>query len=197
MTADSCRHVECDCGFDSLHSSDSRRSETGRLGECRSTPATGRVQTQHSAAEIEQPRSIILDRPLPDLAGLEIRVDIRAAGNRNVLAAEAVQAVLGEVIPTETTRPTKDRFRDPETHPHHGNRQSDMGSATRTRGTEKAGIQDFRTNGVALDAQEDGKAVADLDDVSPKSRWPNGLGRLLHGSDHTAPCALCLHHPRA
>src|SRR5499427_2416570 len=106
MTADSCRHVECDCGFDSLHSSHSRRPETGRLGECRPTPATGRVQTQRSAAKIEQPGSIILDRPVPDLAGLEIRVDIRATRNCDVLASEAVQAVLVEVIPTETTRPS-------------------------------------------------------------------------------------------
>jgi len=65
-----------------------------------------RVQTQRSAAKIEQPRSIVLDRFLPDLAGLEIRLDIRAAGNRNVLASPAVQTLLVEVIPTETTRPT-------------------------------------------------------------------------------------------
>src|SRR5215831_19857730 len=132
MTADSCRHVECDCGFDSFHSSHSRRPETGRLGECRPTPATGRVQTQCSAAKIEQPGSIILDRPLPDLAGLEIRVDIRAARNRNVLASKTVQAVLVEAIPTEATRPTTNPSGDPETHPKHGNRQSHMGSTTRT-----------------------------------------------------------------
>jgi hypothetical protein len=58
---------------------------------------TGRVQTQHSVAKIEQPRSIILDRSLPDLAGLEIRFDFRAAGNRNFLASQAVQTVLVEV----------------------------------------------------------------------------------------------------
>src|SRR5215471_20447323 len=62
MTADSCRHVECYRGFDSFHSSRSRRSEAGRLGECRLAPATGRVQTQRFAAKIEQPRSIISDR---------------------------------------------------------------------------------------------------------------------------------------
>src|SRR5215469_217857 len=141
MTADSCRPVECDCGFDSFHSSRSRRSEAGRLGECRLAPATGRVQTQRSAAKIEQPRSIILDRPVRDLAGLEICVDIRATRNCDVLASEAVQAVLVEVIPTETTRPSTNRFGDPEAHPHHGNRQSDMGSTTGTRGTEKLGFK--------------------------------------------------------
>ena len=88
MIADSSCHVERRCGFDSFHSSHSRRPETDRLGECRPTPATGRVQTQRSAAKIEQPGSIILDRPVPDLAGLEIRVDIRAAGNRNCLASQ-------------------------------------------------------------------------------------------------------------
>src|SRR6516165_4455538 len=128
MTADSCRDVECNCGFDSFHSSHSRRSETGCLGECRPAPATGRVQTQRSAAKTEEPRSIVLGRPLPDLAGLGIRVDIRAAGNRNVLASRTVQTVLVEVVPAETTRPTTNPFGDPETHLHHGNRQSHMGS---------------------------------------------------------------------
>ena len=41
---------------------------------------------------------------------------------RNVLASQAVQAVLVEVIPTETTRPTPNALGDPETHPNHGNR---------------------------------------------------------------------------
>src|SRR5690242_9068348 len=100
MIADSSGHVERCCGFDSFHSSRSLRSETGRLGECGPAPATGRVQTQRSAAKAEQPRSIILDRPVYDLAGLEIRVDDRAAGNRNVLASQALQTVLVEVTPT-------------------------------------------------------------------------------------------------
>src|SRR5215831_8893720 len=140
MIADSCGHAERYCGFDSFHSSHPRRSEAGCLGECRPAPATGRVQTQRSAAKIEQPRSIILDRPLSDLARLEIRVDIRAARNRNVLASQAVQAVLVEVISSETPWPTKDSFRDSETHPHHGHRQSDMGSTPSPRRTKKARI---------------------------------------------------------
>src|SRR5262247_3923395 len=122
MTADSSRHVERDWSFDSFHSSHSRRSQTGRPRECRFAPATGRVQTQRSSAKIEQRRSIILDQPVHDLAGLEIRFDIREARNRNVLASQAVQAVLVEVIPTETTRPTPNAFGGPETHPDHGNR---------------------------------------------------------------------------
>src|SRR5262249_59945117 len=93
-------------------------------------PATGRVQTQRSAAEIEQQGSVILDRPLPGLAGLETRVDIRAARNRNVLESRAVHTVLAEVIPTETPWPTTNPFRDPETHPHDGHRQSNMGSTS-------------------------------------------------------------------
>src|SRR5215470_13262585 len=106
MTADSSRHVERDWSFDSLHSSHSRRSQTGRPRECRPVPATGRVQTQRSAAKIEQPGSIILDRPVHDLAGLEIRVDIRATRNCDVLASEAVQAVLVEVTqPKQPGRP--------------------------------------------------------------------------------------------
>src|SRR5215471_11030173 len=138
MIADSCRHVECDCGFDSFHSSHSRRPERGCLGECRPTPATGRVQTQRSAAKIKQPGSIILDRPLPDLAGLEIRFDIRAAGNRNFLASKAVKTLLGEVIPTETTRPSTNPFRGRDAHPQLGTRKSDMGSTTGR--TKKTGV---------------------------------------------------------
>jgi hypothetical protein len=52
----------------SIRSSRSLRSETGRLGECGPAPATGRVQTQRSAAKAEQPRSIILARLVHDLA---------------------------------------------------------------------------------------------------------------------------------
>jgi hypothetical protein len=137
---------------------------------------------------------LFLDRPVHDLAGLEIRVDIREARNRNVLASQAVQAV--EVIPTETTRPSTNLLGNPETHPNDGHRQSNMGSATGTWRTEKAGIQDFGTDRVAPDAEEDRKADTDLDDVSAKSRWPNGLGRFLHGPDVTTPRTLCLRRPR-
>ena len=42
--------------------------------------------------------------------------------NSNVLASEAVQVVLVDVIPTETTRPTTNPFGDPETRPNHGKR---------------------------------------------------------------------------
>src|SRR5262249_1619600 len=61
------------------------------------------VQTQRSAAKSEQPRSIILDRPVHDLARLAISVDIRAAGNCNVLASQSVQTILVEVVAIETT----------------------------------------------------------------------------------------------
>jgi hypothetical protein len=64
-----------------------------------------------------------LDRPLPDLAGLEIRFDIRAAGNPTFLASPAVQTLLVEVIPTETTWSSTNPFGDPDAHPQHGNRQ--------------------------------------------------------------------------
>src|SRR5215475_881812 len=166
MTADSCRHVERDCGFDPFHSSYSRWSETSRLGECGPAPATGCVQAQRSAAKIGQPGSTILDWPVHDLAGLEIRADIRATRNCDVLASETDQAVLVEVILTETTWPSTNLLGNPETHPNDGHCQSNMGSATGTRGTEEAGIQDFGTDRFAPDAEEDRKADTDLDDVS-------------------------------
>ncbi len=99
MIEDSVRHVERYCGFDSFHSSHSQRSETGRLENAALRQPTGRVQTQRPAAKTEQPRSIILDRRVHDLAGLEIRVDDRAAGDCNFLASQAVQTVLVEIIP--------------------------------------------------------------------------------------------------
>ena len=181
----------------SIHSSHSCRTETRCVGECRAAPLIGRVQTQSSAAKTQQPRSAILDRPEDDLAGLEIRAAYRATGNRDLLAPQAFQTILVEVIPTQTTWPSKDPFGDPEAHPRHGIRQSDMGSTTGARRTEKTGIQDFRANRLAPYAQEDGKPIADLDDVPSKSRRPTGLGRLLHRSDDTAPRAVCLRRPRA
>lgn len=60
---------------------------------------------------------------------------------------------------------------------------------------KKTGIQHFRTDGVAAHAQEDGKAIADMDDVPSKSRRPNGLGRLLHSSDYTAPRVVRIRRP--
>src|SRR5215470_549201 len=110
MTADSPRNVERYCACNSFRSSHFRRPETGCVGECRAAPPTGRVQTQRSAAKTQQPRSIILDRPVHGLAGLEIRLDISAAGNRDVLASRAVQTVLAELIPTEKRGPTRNAF---------------------------------------------------------------------------------------
>src|ERR1051325_11700861 len=106
MTADSQPHAECDCGFDSFHSSHSCRRETGRLGECSAAPAAGRVQTQRSSPKTHQARSAILDLPVHGLAGLEIGVDVRAAGNRHILASRSVQTILVEVISIETTWPS-------------------------------------------------------------------------------------------
>jgi hypothetical protein len=75
------------------------------------------------------------------LAGLEIGVGIRPTGNRNFLAAKAVQTILVEVIPTQATRPSTNPLRDPETHSHHGQCQSHMGSAKGTRRTEELGFK--------------------------------------------------------
>src|SRR5262249_34659804 len=125
------RHVERDCGFDSIHSSHSCRSETGCVGERRAAPATGRVQTQRSAAKSEQPRSIILDRPVHDLAGRAICVDIREAGNCNILAYQSVQTILVEVVAIETTGSSADWRRDSKADPH-GDRQSHLGSTSHT-----------------------------------------------------------------
>src|SRR6266853_6940119 len=89
--------------------------------------ATGRIQTRRSAAKAEQPRSIVLDRLVFDLARLEIRIDDCAARNRNVLASQAVQTVLVQVIPTDTTWPSTNPGGDKSTHPHDGKGQSNMG----------------------------------------------------------------------
>jgi len=80
----------------------------------------------------EQPRSIILDRPVHDLAGLAICVDIRAAGNCNILASQSVQTLLVEVVAIETTGSSADWRRDSKADPHHGDRQSHMGSTSHT-----------------------------------------------------------------
>src|SRR5215813_12835992 len=88
MIADSSRHVERYCRFDSLHSSHCLRIQTGCLGECRPSPAIGRLQTQRSTAKTKQPRSTILDLPAHHLAGLKVRLNDRAAGNRNILASD-------------------------------------------------------------------------------------------------------------
>src|SRR5215813_8807221 len=108
MIADSSRHVERYCRFDSLHYSHCLRTQTDCLGECRPTPAIGRLQTQRSTAKTEEPRSTILDLPVHDLAGLAICVDIRAAGNCNILASQSVQTVLVEVVASETTGSSAD-----------------------------------------------------------------------------------------
>src|SRR5215831_8826451 len=128
MIADSSRHVERYCGFDSLHSSPCLRTQAGCLGECRPTPAIGRLQTQRSTAKTKQPRSTILDLPAHHLAALEVRLNDRAAGNRNILASRSVQTVLVEVVASETTGSPADWFGDQKADPHDGNRQPDMGA---------------------------------------------------------------------
>ena len=55
---------------------------------------------RRSAAKTERSRSIILGRPADDLAGLEIGIGNRAAGNGNFVAPQAFQTVLVEAIPT-------------------------------------------------------------------------------------------------
>ena len=114
MTADSCRHVEHDCRFNPFHCSHFRWPETGRPGECRPASATVRVQTWRSANKTDRSRSNILDRSADDLAGLEISIGNRAAGDGDFVAPQALQTVLVEVIPTQTTWPSADPFGDPE-----------------------------------------------------------------------------------
>src|SRR5215475_10264545 len=116
---------------------------------------------------------------------------------RFILLAPAFQTILVGIIPIETTGPSADWFGDPQADPHHGDRESHLGCASSTRRAEKTGISDFGTDCIALDAEEKREAVADVDDVSSKSRRPNGLGRLLHGSDHPASGVVCLFHPGA
>jgi hypothetical protein len=196
MTADSCRDVECNCGFDSFHSSHSRRSETGRLRECRPAPATGRVQTQRSAAKTEEPRSIVLGRPLPDLAGLGIRVDIRASGNRNVLASRTVQTVLAEVISSETPcgRPrTRSEIRKLI---HTMAIANPTWGAPRVHGElKKLGFKISERTVSRLMPKKTGK---------PSQTWMtflrNHVGQMVSVDfftvPTTAPCALCFRHPR-
>ena len=93
-----------------------------------------------------------MDLPAHNLAALEVRLNDRAAGNRNILASRSVQTVLVEVVASETTGSPADWFGDPKADPHDGSRQPDMGRTSHTRGIEKTGIHDLRTNGVALDA---------------------------------------------
>jgi hypothetical protein len=71
----------------------------------------------------EQPRSIILDRPVHDLAEVEICLDDRAAENRNILAPQAVQTVLVEVVAIEAIGSPSDWLRDPKADPHHDDRR--------------------------------------------------------------------------
>src|SRR5690242_10540121 len=99
MTADSCRHVEHDRRFYPFHCSHFRRPETGRPGECRPASATVGVQTWRSATKTDRSRSNILDRSTYDLAGLEISIGNRAAGDGDFVAPQALQTVLVEVIP--------------------------------------------------------------------------------------------------
>jgi hypothetical protein len=86
---------------------------------------------------------------------------------------------------------------DPEINQGDGDSESNMGSATGAWGTAEAGIYDCRANRFTMDAEEKWKAVADMDDLSSKSSGPNGLGRLFHSSDRTAPHTVRLHHSRA
>ena len=62
---------------------------------------------------------------------------------------------------------------------------------------KKLGVHDPGTYGVALDAQEDGQAITNPDDLSSKSRRPNGRYRLLHRSDSAAPGVVRFRRPCA
>src|SRR5215471_1947222 len=129
MAADSCPYVELHRGLDSFYSSRLRRSKTGCPGECSPASATRRVQAQRPPAKTERWRSAVLDRFADDLAGLEIRIAHRAAGDRFFPASPAFQTILVEVIPIETTGASADWYGDPQADPHHGGRESHLGRA--------------------------------------------------------------------
>ena len=93
------RHVERDCGFSSIHSSRSCKSETGCVGERRAAAATGVFKRN-----VPQPKVNNRDRLF--WIGLymiwqdwKIRADDCASGNRNLLALQVGQTVVVEVRP--------------------------------------------------------------------------------------------------
>src|SRR5262252_6474692 len=152
MAADSRPYVELHRGLDSFYSSRLRRSKTGCPGECSPASATRRVQAQRPPAKTERWRWAVLDRFADDLAGLEVRIARRAAGDGHCLASPAFQTILVEVVQTETTGASADWFGDPQADPNHGGLESHLGRASRSRRAEKAGISDFGTDCIALDA---------------------------------------------
>jgi hypothetical protein len=95
-------HVERCCGFDSFHSSPSFRSETGCHGEC---------GPGHQLAVFKRnvPRRKLNNRDRLFWIGLymiwqdwksALMIVRPEARNRNILASQAFQTVLVEVIPT-------------------------------------------------------------------------------------------------
>jgi hypothetical protein len=130
-----------------------------------------------------------LDRPLPDLAGLEIRFDIRAAGNRNFLASPAVQTLLVEV--TQPKQPGRPRTRSEIRTLIHS-----MAIANPTWGAPRVhGISERTVS--RLMPMKTGK---------PSQTWMtflrNHVGQMVSVDfftvpDHTASGALCIRHSRA
>jgi len=63
-----------------------------------------------------------------------------SAGNRDLMAAQAIQTVLVEPIAAERTRPPASKCGDPQVSQNHGYGQSTMGSATRAWGIAEAWV---------------------------------------------------------
>jgi len=64
---------------------------------------------------------MVLVRAESDLGRMEIRPCDRSAGNGHFLAAQTVQTILVEVVPTERTGPAASQFRDSKTDQKHCN----------------------------------------------------------------------------
>src|SRR5262249_3843083 len=145
----------------SIHSSRSLRSETGRLGECG-------LRQQLAVFKRNIPRPKLNNRDRLFWIGLYmIWQDWKSA--LMVVQPETVTSWHRKRFRrywwklSQPKQPGRPRIRSEIRKLVHtmASANPNLGSATGTRGTEKTGIRDFRTDGVAAHAKEEGKAIAE------------------------------------